>query len=104
MSACSGSSADKTTDLSNETIPRLQKKVAGAELGPELTAFAKTRLERADDMMMDWMYADIPLNELTDSLDEKSIYAFLDQREKEIQNVSDSMMTAIQFTESILAQ
>ncbi len=83
---------------------RLQRTVVGAELGPELTAFAKTRLERADDMMMDWMYADVPLTKLTDSLDEQSIYAYLDEREKEIQNVSDSMMTAIEFAESILAQ
>ena len=83
---------------------RLQKTVSQADLGPEVTAFAKTRLERADDMMMTWMYADIPLSKLNDSLDEKSIYSFLDEREEDIQNVSDSMITAIQFAESILAQ
>lgn len=101
---------DKVRAIHDEVMPergrliRLQRKVVGAELDLEITAFAKTRLERADDMMMNWMYADIPLTKLTDSLDEKSIYAYLDEREKEIQNVSDSMMTAIEFAESILAQ
>lgn len=83
---------------------RLQRTVAGAELGEDVTAFAKTRLERADEMMMNWMYADIPLSTLVDSLDDASIYTYLDLREDEIQAVSDSMMTAIQFAESILAQ
>lgn len=83
---------------------RLQRNILGGDLGEEVTAFAKTRLERADEMMMNWMYADIPLSNLVDSLDEKSIYGYLDSRETEIQKVSDSMMTAIQFAESILAQ
>ena len=83
---------------------RLQRSVAGADLGEHVTAFAKTRLERADDMMMNWMYADIPFSTLVDSLDETAIYTYLDTRESDIQEVSDSMMTAIQFAESILAQ
>ena len=101
---------DKVRAIHDEVMPergrliRLQRAVSASELDGSLSAFAKTRLERADDMMMTWMYADIPLNKLIDSLEESSIYTYLDGRESDIQAVSDSMMTAIQFAESILAQ
>jgi len=101
---------DEVRAIHDEVMPqrgrliRLQRNISKAELEKGVTAFAKTRLERADDMMMNWMYADIPLTKLIDSLPENSIYSYLDNREAEILKVSDSMMTSIQFAESILAQ
>jgi len=101
---------DEVRAIHDEVMPergrliRLQRTIAKAELDLPVSTFVQTRLERADDMMMNWMYADLPLNKLVDSLDESSIYRYLDAREKEIIGVSDSMMVAIQFAESILAQ
>jgi len=101
---------DEVRAIHDEVMPertriiRLQRGVVNGDLDEELSAFAKTRLERADDMMMNWMYADIPLSTLVDSLEEDPIYSYLDVREKEIKQVSDSMMAAIHFAESILAQ
>lgn len=62
------------------------------------------RLERADSMMMQWMYDEIPNEKLQDSLGEKGLIAYLSTREKDINLVADSMLTTISDAKQLIAQ
>ena len=101
---------DEVRAIHDEVMPergrlvRLQARTMTADLPAATAAFAKTRLARADDMMMDWMYADVSLTQLADSLSEAEIADYLDRRETSIRRVADSMRAAIDYAELTIAQ
>ena len=84
-------------------LVRLQRRLAASEeLGERVRGDADLRLQRADDMMMDWMYADVPLAELRDSLSAAELATYLDAREVAIRATADSMRAAIAHAEGVL--
>lgn len=81
-------------------LVRLQRALADR---PGDTA-ALRRLTAADDAMMDWMYAEIPLARLADSLNEAALLTFLDERTRQIGDVADSMRASMAAADRILAE
>ena len=102
--------ADAVLTLHDDVMPerarlmRLQRQLGEVDLPNESRAFAKTRLERADSLMMAWMYSDVPVAELADSLDTQALLEYLAMREAEIRDVADSMHVAMSNAEMLLAQ
>lgn len=94
----------------DEVMPRLgemmrmQRSLDAADLPAEQTAFAKTRLARADDAMMEWMQATIPVPEAVDSFGVDAAPDYFARREADIQGVRDSIETAIRYAQNLLAQ
>ncbi len=95
-------------DLHDEVMP-LEAEIArtGRALGEsgvdaERAAFAKTRLERASEDMMTWMYNNEPLDAMYGRLGDEVTAEHLRIREKEIREVGDSMRVAIAYAQSLL--
>ena len=96
--------------LHDEVMPRrselvdLERRLGEPAVGRDTTglAFAKTRLTRADDAMMTWMYNDEPLEGLVQRLGPTRAAQHLDLRGREMQGVADSMQAAIAYAQSLL--
>lgn len=73
------------------------RKIKESPLDTAMTAFAKTRLERADDLMMNWMYNDEPLENMVARLGPDMAKQHLALRKKEINYIGDSMRLAIEY-------
>ena len=85
-------------------LVRLQRDLEADGLGGPGDELALTRLSAADDAMMAWMYAEVPLAQLADSLERPALDAYLDEREAAIRAVADSMRASMAFAEETLAQ
>lgn len=85
-------------------LVRLQRELERAPEQNLAYSSARGRLDAADDAMMAWMYADVPLTELVDSLDPEALNAYLDERELSIRAVADSMRASMAFAEELLAE
>ena len=92
----------------DEIMPRrtelvdVQSKLAAASTGDEREAFAKTRLEKADEAMMNWMYNDEPLENAVKRLGAERASEHLDLRIREIKAIGDSMDVAIAFGKELV--
>ena len=95
-------------DLHDEVMPldaeimRTERALDSTKVNAEQAAFAKTRLERASDDMMTWMYNNEPLDAMYDRLGAKTTGEHLRIREKEIRTIGDSMRTSIAYGQSLL--
>lgn len=85
-------------------LVRLQRELERAPEQNLAYSSARSRLAAADEAMMAWMYADVPLTELVDSLGPEALNAYLDERELTIRDVADSMRVSIAVAEALLAQ
>ena len=85
-------------------LVRLQRELERAPEQNLAYSSARSRLAAADEAMMAWMYADVPLTELVDSLGPEALDAYLDERELTIRDVADSMRVSIAVAEALLAQ
>lgn len=103
-------SYDAGMAVHDEVMPRLgemmrmQRSLAGADLPPAQAAFAKTRLERADEAMMAWMHATIPVSAAVDSFGVDAAPDYFARREAAIEGVRDSIEMAIRYAQNLLAQ
>ena len=95
--------------LHDEVMPdrarlvRLQRDLARAPEQNLAYSSARGRLDAADEAMMTWMHTDRPLTELVDSLDAPALNAYLDERERSIRAVADSMRASMSFAEQSLS-
>lgn len=85
-------------------LVRLQRDLKAGGLEGPGDRQALARLSAADDAMMAWMYAEVPLTQLADSLERPALDAHLDEREAAIRAVADSMRASMAFAEETLAR
>ncbi len=78
-----------------------QRRLEKSKLDSTVTAFAKTRLTRADDAMMTWMYNDEPLMNLISRLGKDKAAMHLDIRGREMRSIGDSMKVAVEYAKTI---
>ena len=101
---------DEVIALHDEVMPkrsdmiRLERELNSSSLDTSLVAFAKTRLERADDAMMAWMQSEKSLTNLAENMNENQLEAHILTRKQLIQEVADSMLASILYAEQLLAQ
>lgn len=98
----------KLMDLHDEVMPldaeimRTKRALDSTKVASESAAFAKTRLDRASDDMMTWMYNNEPLDAMYDRLGAETAGEHLRIREKEIRTIGDSMRISIAYAQSLL--
>ncbi len=101
---------DEVRAIHDEVMPqranmvRLERAIHEGDLEADVAAFAKTRLERADDAMMEWMRTEESLNTLRKNMSDTDIEEYLNMREIQIRAVADSMHLSIAHAENVLAQ
>lgn len=101
---------DEVRAIHDEIMPRradmirLEREVLASDLDSSRVAFAKTRFERADDAMMSWMKSEESLTTLAQKMSTEEIKVYIDQREKQIRDVADSMTTSIEYAQQLLTQ
>ena len=101
--------SEAITALHDEIMPerarlvRLQRELTRAPEQNLAYSSARGRLDAADEAMMAWMYGDVPLAELADSLEPAALGAYLDERERSIRAVADSIRASMTYAEQILA-
>ena len=85
-------------------IARAEKALKESGLDTEEAAFAKTRLEEADEAMMTWMYNNETAAEVNERLGPSIAAQHLTIRKKEIDAIGDSMRVAIDYARQVLAE
>ena len=88
----------------NAKLVRAQRSLEREYAKHPRSAFAKTRLQRAETAMMDWMYADVALATLRDSLSDAELARYLDERQRDIEAVRDSMRAALAYYRETIEQ
>lgn len=96
--------------LHDEVMPargkliRLQRKVRDAPVQLDVKRPVYDQIARADSLMMQWMYDDLPLAKLQDSLGATESLAYLDDRYLAMEHVADSMRLAMERAEKLLSE
>ena len=85
-------------------VARAEAALEEAGLDTPESAYAKTRLEDADEAMMTWMYNNETAAEVNERLGPNIAAQHLSIRKKEIDAIGDSMRVAIDYARSLLPE
>ena len=100
----------RLNDLHDEVMPmsaeiaRTVRQLDSVAISDGDKAFAKTRLERADEAMMQWMYSHESYESAIERLGAKTAAQHFAIREREMTRIGDSMRVSIPYAKTLLAQ